>query len=92
MLYILVPGLALWMFGCAYAGYFRRFKLFLLIVVIGMVLNTVWMVVGLEARPLSPPAIMAHAGAMIYAVCAFVAGWLAGRVVRRFTDSKVEES
>ncbi|MEQ6203585.1 hypothetical protein ABMC88_11080 [Sulfitobacter sp. HNIBRBA2951] len=92
MLYILVPGLALWMFGCAYAGYFRRFKLFLGIVLVGMALNATWMILGLDAKLLSPPALAAHAGALIYAICAFVAGWLAGRIMRRFRDSRVEPS
>lgn len=92
MIYLLVAGLAVWMFGCGYAGFHRRFGLFAAIVVIGMGLNTVWMVMGLDARPLSPPALTAHAAALLYAVCALGMGWIIGRMVRRFRDSKVEPS
>lgn len=89
MIYMLVAGLALWMFGCAFAGFYRRYKLFFLIVAIGMALNTVWMVIGLDAKPLGGPALMAHSAALIYAFCALGAGFLAGRIAKRFHDSKV---
>jgi hypothetical protein len=90
MLFLLLAGLALWMFGCAYAGYHKRFVFFIMIAVIGMTLNTVWMVFGLNARPLSPPALTAHMAAMLYAVSALGFGWLAGRIVRSFRSSKVD--
>lgn len=91
MVLFLLAGLALWMFGCGYAGYHKRFLLFILIAVIGMTLNTVWMVFGLNARPLSTPALMAHRAALMYAVSALGFGWLAGRLVRSFRSSKADE-
>jgi hypothetical protein len=92
MLYLLVGGLALWMFGCGYAGYNKRVGLFFVILVVGMSLNTVWMVVGLDARPFSPPAITAHLAALMYAICAVGTGFLAGRLIRGFRESKVDRS
>lgn len=89
MLYILVPGLAVWMFGCAYAGYYKRFGLFAAIVVVGMGLNTLWMVLGLNAKPLSPNALVAHAGALLYAISAVALGFFAGRISRAFQASRV---
>jgi hypothetical protein len=90
MLYILVPGLVIWMFACAYAGYHKRFGLFGVVVVIGMVLNTLWMVLGLDAKPLSPNAMVAHAGALFYAISAVALGFLVGRISRAFRASKVD--
>ncbi len=90
MVYILVPGLVLWMFGCAYAGYHKRFGLFAVIVLIGLVLNTLWMVIGLDAKPLSPNAIVAHAGMVLYAISAVALGFFTGRIARAFRASRVE--
>jgi len=91
MIYLLVVGLAVWVLGCGYTGYHQRFRLFLVILAIGMGLNTLWMVLGLQARPFSPPAMTAHAAALLYAVCALGIGWIIGRTARRFRDSKVEK-
>lgn len=90
MLYVLVPGLAVWMFFCAYAGYHRRFGLVLIVVVIGMALNTLWMVLGLDAKPLSRPALMAHAAAVFYAISAVGTGFLIGRLAQAFRESRVD--
>jgi hypothetical protein len=90
VLYVLIAGLAVWMFGCGYAGYRKRFGLFLAILAVGMGLNTLWMVFGLDARPLSSPALTAHAGAFLYAIAALGFGWLAGRMVRGFRESSVK--
>ncbi len=92
MLFLLVGGLVLWMFGCGYAGYNKRFGLFVVILVVGMSLNTAWMVLGLDARPFSPPAMTAHLAALMYAICAVGTGFLAGRLIRGFRESKVDRS
>ena len=92
MLMVLVAGLAIWMFGCAYAGYKKRFGLFVIITLIGMGLNTAWMWFGLEAMPLSPAALTAHAAALLYAFGALGVGWLIGRIVRSFRSSKVDKT
>ncbi len=84
MLYLLIVGLAVWLSGCAYAGYRNRFGLFVLVTLTGMSMNTVWMVLGLEARPFSPPAMMAHFLAFLHALSALGLGWLAGQIARRF--------
>lgn len=91
MIYLLVAGLAVWMFSCGYAGFHQRFRLFFVILGVGLGLNTLWMVIGLDARPLSPPALTAHAGALLYAFCALGMGWIFGRTARRFRDSRVEK-
>lgn len=90
MLYLLMAGLAVWVFGCGYAGYKKRFGLFVIIALTGMGLNTLWMVLGLDARPFSPPAMMAHAAALLYAFSSVGLGWLTGRLVGRFRESKVD--
>jgi len=92
MLYVLIAGLLVWMFGCGYAGYHKRVFLFLIVLVTGMTLNTVWMVLGLDARPLSRPALTAHMAAFVYGVTAFVGGWFVGRIVRSFRESRVDGS
>lgn len=92
MLYVLVTGLAVWMFFCAYAGYHKRFGLFLIVLAIGLGLNTLWMVIGLEAKPFSNNAMVAHAGAILYAVSAVGLGWLTGRMVRAFRKSRVNSA
>ncbi len=88
----LIAGLLLWMLGCGYAGFNKRFGLFLIILVVGMSLNTAWMVFGLDARPFSPPAMTAHLAAFMYAVFAVGIGFLVGRLVRGFRESRVDDS
>ncbi|MEH6644119.1 hypothetical protein [Sulfitobacter sp.] len=92
MVMVLLAGLAVWMFGCGYAGYKKRFGLFVIVTLFGMGLNTLWMWFGLDAMPLSSPALMAHAGALLYAFSALGVGWLIGRLVRSFRSSRVDET
>ncbi len=92
MLSVLIAGLAVWMFGCAYAGYKKRFGLFLVILAVGMTLNTSWMVFGLDAKPFSNPAMTAHLAALMYAISAVGIGWLVGRLVRGIRESRVDQS
>lgn len=91
MLFVLVPALAVWMFFCAYAGYNERFVLFLGIVLVGLGVNTLWMMIGLSAQPFSNPAITAHAGIILYGISAGMLGFLIGRISRAFRASKVEK-
>lgn len=91
MVLVMIIALIVWMLGCAYAGYAKRFGLFFVILAVGMLLNTAWMVRGLDAKPLSNPALAAHAGMLLYAVAAVGFGWLAGRMVRGFRASSVKE-
>jgi hypothetical protein len=63
--------------------------LFLAVLIIGMTLNIVWMVLGLNAKPLSPNAMVAHAGALLYAISALLLGFLVGRISRAFRASRV---
>lgn len=90
MIYVLMAGLAVWMFGCAYAGYHKRLGLFAAILVLGMGANTLWMMIGLNGRPLSTNALVAHAGILLYAISAVVLGFFIGRVRRAFHASRVE--
>lgn len=91
MLFLMVAGLFFWMLGCGYAGYHKRFILFFLIAIIGITLNTVWMVYGLNAHPFSPPAMTAHLAAVMYAISALGFGWLVGRLVRSFRASRTDK-
>ncbi|KEJ89358.1 hypothetical protein DSW25_10125 [Sulfitobacter donghicola DSW-25 = KCTC 12864 = JCM 14565] len=88
---VLLTGLALWMFGCAYSGYHRRFVLFFIVLLTGMTLNTIWMVLGLDAKPFSPPAMTAHLAALMYGIAAFGMGWIIGRIVDGIRESRVED-
>lgn len=90
IVYLLVAGLAVWMVGCALAGYHKRFGLFALVACVGLALNGIWMYLGLQASPLSPPALMAQIAVAIYALGAVGVGWLIGRVVREFRNSRVD--
>lgn len=90
MLMVLAGGLAVWLFGCGYAGYHRRFGLFAVVLLAGLALNFVWMYYGLFAHPLSPDALMAQVGAVMYALSALGVGWYAGRMVRSFRESRVD--
>ncbi|QUJ75111.1 hypothetical protein KDD17_08690 [Sulfitobacter albidus] len=82
--------LFVWMFGCAYAGYARRFGLFAVVAFGGMALNTAWMVVGLGAHPFEGAAMFAHAAAVCYAFSALALGFLIGRLMRALHESRVE--
>lgn len=84
---ILITALAVLMFACAWCGYRRRYLGFLLTLVIGLALNGAWMVWGLGAKPLENPVIYAQIAAVGYAVCAFLAGWLVGRIVDQLRET-----
>lgn len=90
LIFVLAAVLAVWLFGCGYSGYHKRFVLFFGVALIGMGLNTLWMFFGLDAHPLSPAALTAHAAAVLYAVSALGVGWFAGRLVRGFRESRVD--
>ncbi|HSG56841.1 MAG TPA: hypothetical protein VLA45_15440, partial [Paracoccaceae bacterium] len=79
MYLMLLVLLAVWMLGCGYAGYARRFGLFAVILCGGIALNTAWMVLGLQAHPLEGAAVIAHAAAVMYGLGALGTGWLIGR-------------
>ncbi len=87
---MILAGLALWMLACAFAGYRARLGLFAVILVAGLALNTAWIVLGLGADPLSPPALSSHLSIVLFAISALGLGWLLGRLVRRFRDSRVD--
>ena len=87
----LVAALAVLMLACAWCGYGRRYLGFLLTRAIGLALNGAWMVWGLGAKPLENPVIYAQIAAIGYAVCAFLIGWLVGRIVRRLQETSDTE-
>lgn len=88
---ILIATLAVWMLACAYQGYRARFWGFAGVLVLGMALNMLWMAVHLNATPLEGNALMAQAALVLYGLCAVGFGWLAGRVVRQFRASRVDD-
>ena len=81
---LLLSGVAV----CGWAGYRMRIGLLVGIVLAGLAANTLWMVAGLGADPLSPHALMAQGALILYAVGAFGFGWLAGRLRRRFIEAR----
>lgn len=84
---LLLAGLAI----CAWAGYRMRPLVFVAVTLGGLAANSLWMVAGLQADPLSPHALMAQASLVLYAVVSFGSGWLIGRVRRRFIATRVDE-
>lgn len=90
MFLILAAILAVFMLACGYAGYAKRFGLFALVLLTGLALNSAWMIFGLNAHPLEPSALMAHMAAVMYALAALGTGWLTGRMVRAFRESRVD--
>lgn len=89
MYFALMAVLFFWMLGCGWAGYARRFGLFAVIALAGIGANSVWMVLGFDAHPLEPAALMAHAAAACYAISSLALGWLVGRITRSFRESRV---
>lgn len=87
----LIAALAVWMLACGYQGYRARLLGFLGVLILGMALNMLWMALHLNATPLEGNALMAQAALMLYGLCAFGFGWLAGRVVRQFRASRVDD-
>ncbi|MEP5732466.1 MAG: hypothetical protein ABJL67_24210 [Sulfitobacter sp.] len=85
----LIAGLLLWMVFCALCGFRGRFFVFLAMLIGGLVLNSLWMVFGLDAQPFESHAVMAQGAAVIYALCAFGCGWFARRLRQAWRDSKV---
>ncbi len=85
----LIAVLAVWMLACAWCGFRARFVLFLGVLIFGLALDAGWIVFGLHTQLLDPHAMMAQAAVALYGICAFGAGWLAGRIVRQWRDSRV---
>ena len=87
---VLVGVLALWMLACGWSGFARQPRRFALIALAGLALNHVWMVWGLQARPLGANALMAQSAALIYALCAFATGWVLGRFLRHWKSTRAD--
>lgn len=84
--------LAFWMAACCFCGLHRRFVAFLAILFVGLAANMCWMVFGLQARPFEVDALIAQGSVVLYAFCAFGAGWFAGRIRRAWQESSVERT
>ncbi|MEX3315855.1 hypothetical protein [Sulfitobacter sp. PS-8MA] len=87
----LLTVFALWMVACIWTGFRARIWLFFAVLAIGLALNATWMVLGLDARVLEPHALLAQVSVILYAVGGFGAGWLAGRMARRWRESRVDK-
>ena len=87
-LVILISILVVWMLAAGWCGLMRRYGGFVLVLLAGLALNWAWMIWGLGAKPLERPVFMAQAAATGYAVCAFLAGWLAGRITRELRANR----
>ena len=88
---VLAGILVLWMSICVWCGFTRRFRTFAVVLLAGLALNFAWMVLGLGAHLLERHALMAQAAVVLYGLCAMAAGWLAGRLVRHWRATRVEE-
>jgi len=91
MLALLIAVLVVWMLAAGWCGYGKRFLGFILVLLIGLALNAAWMVFGLDAKPFETPVIYAQIAATGYALCAFLTGWLVGRLVRQIRESRVDQ-
>ena len=87
---LLMVVLAVWMVACAYCGYKVLLRRFVTILCAGLVANAAWMMLGLNARLSEPHVLIALVAVVVYAVCAFGCGWLAGRLVRQWRASAVD--
>ncbi|UWR12752.1 hypothetical protein [Sulfitobacter mediterraneus] len=88
----LVAVLAVWMLACAWTGFHFNIKRFIAVLIIGLGLNMIWMMGWLNAHPFEINALIAQASAVLYALCAFGAGWFAGRIHRAWVASRVDQS
>ena len=88
----LLAGLGLWMLACAWCGFKRRFIGFLTVLVTGLTLNMIWLAYGLGVKPFEGHAMMAQVAALLFALCGFGAGWMAGRLNRQFRSSQVTDN
>ena len=87
---MLIVSLAVWMVMCGWCGYGLKFVRFLGVLFAGLALYMAWLVTAMEVSLLEPNAVMALTATVMYGVCAFGAGYLAGRVMRQFRASRVE--
>ncbi len=88
---LLVAVLVVWMLVSAWCGYGKRFARFALVLVVGLALNWGWMIWGIGAKPFERPVLFAQIAVIGYAICAFGAGWLVGRLVRQLRSSRVDK-
>tara|TARA_R100000655_G_scaffold101486_1_gene146702 strand:- start:485 stop:784 length:300 start_codon:yes stop_codon:yes gene_type:complete len=86
----LLAVFALWLIACIWAGFRARVLWFVIVLVIGLSLNALWMVFGLNARVFEPHALLAQLSVVLYAVGGFGLGWLLGRLVTRWRESRVD--
>lgn len=89
---LLIVLLIVWMLACVWCGYSRRFILFAALLLGALAANTLWMVVGLETNPVSRHALMAHLAAVMYACSSLLLGWIIGRFIRSWRESRVLDS
>jgi UDP-N-acetylenolpyruvoylglucosamine reductase len=78
--YVLIAVLVTWMLACAHCGYVRRPGRFVVVLLVGLLLNLGWMVWGLRADPFEVNVMIAQAAALVYGLCAGCIGWFAGRM------------
>jgi hypothetical protein len=90
--YVLIAVLVTWMLACAHCGYVRRPGRFVVVLLVGLLLNLGWMVWGLRADPFEVNVMIAQAAALVYGLCAGCIGWFAGRIRRAWLDSRVTET
>ncbi|EDQ05290.1 hypothetical protein DSM14862_01104 [Sulfitobacter indolifex] len=87
----LLAVFALWLIACIWTGFRARVLWFFVVLAVGLSLNAIWMVFGLNARVFEPHALLAQVSVLLYAVGGFGLGWLAGRVTKRWRESRVDD-
>ena len=80
-----------WMALCAMCGLRWRPIVFLAALAGGLALNLAWMVLGLDAKPFEPHALMAQGALALYGIGSFGAGLLARRLVQAWRETAVGE-
>ena len=95
LVWILLAVLTVWMIGCAYCGYKRRIRGFLIVLVAGILANVIWMTVGLDARRTEPHVLMALVAGAFMGHARLLSGcwrvvWCANGARRRWTATGFE--
>ena len=86
----LLTVFVIWLIACIWTGFRARVLWFFIVLATGLALNATWMVFGLDGRVFEPHALLAQLSVLFYAVGGFGLGWLAGRVAKRWRESRVD--
>ena len=88
---MLLAACALLVIFSILCGYRAALLRFAGVALAGLLLNGLWMSLGLGADVFAPRALTAQLSLMMFASACFATGWLAGRFARSWQESRVEQ-